>query len=99
MWRATRSSQAAPSGLFLLATAADDHTVFARKWNGSGFGSAAGVGGGATSPTLAAFQDAAGRLHAVFERGDANGLHLIHAVSDDGATRRVRHGGLADSRH
>ena len=59
------------SGLFLLATAADDHTVFARRWNGSGFGSAATVGGGATSPTLAAFEDAAGRLHAVFERGDA----------------------------
>ena len=77
-----------PSGLFLLATAADDHTVFARKWNGSGFGSAATVAGGATSPTLATFQDAAGRLHAVVERGDANGLHLIHAVSDDGTTWR-----------
>ena len=43
-----------------------------------------------TAPTRrpAAFQDAAGRLHAVFERGDANGLHLVHAVSDDGATWR-----------
>jgi hypothetical protein len=96
-----------PSGLFLLATAADDHTVFARKWTGSAFGAAATVGGGATSPTLAAFEDAAGRLHAVFERGDANGLHLIHAVSDDGATWRSgtaasqnpgTEGGFADTR-
>jgi hypothetical protein len=76
-----------PSGLFLLATAADN-TVFARKWNGTTFAPPVAVTGGAGAPTLHAFQDPGGRLHAVFARGDANGLHLIHAVSDHGTTWR-----------
>ena len=76
-----------PSGLFLLATAANN-SLFARKWNGTSFGPPVTVSDRADAPSLHAFQDAAGRLHAVFARGDVDGLHLIHAVSDDGTTWR-----------
>jgi hypothetical protein len=76
-----------PSGLFLIATAADN-AVFARKWNGATFGAPVTIAAGADAPTLSTFQDAAGRLHAIFVRGDADGLHLIHAVSDDGTSWR-----------
>ncbi len=76
-----------PSGLFLLATAANN-SLFARKWNGTSFGPPVTVSDRADPPSLHAFQDAAGRLHAVFARGDVDGLHLIHAVSDDGTTWR-----------
>jgi hypothetical protein len=76
-----------PAGLTLLASAADK-SVFARKFNGTTFGPPATIATGADAPTLDAFQDAAGRLHAVFARGDASGLNLVYAVSDDGATWR-----------
>jgi hypothetical protein len=76
-----------PSGLFLLATA-PNNSVFARKWNGTSFGPPVTVSDRADAPSLHTSQDAAGRLHAVFARGDADGLHLIHAVSDDGTTWR-----------
>ena len=72
-----------PGGLYLLATAADN-SVFARKWNGTTFGALVPVAGGADAPTLHAFQDASGRLHAVFGHGDAAGLHLVYASSDNG---------------
>ena len=70
-------------GLYLLATAADE-SVFARKWNGTTFGAPVPVAKGAEAPTLHAFQDASGRLHAVFGRGDAAGLRLVYANSDTG---------------
>ena len=76
-----------PSGLFLLSTV-DDKTLSARKWNGTTFGPRVTVATGADQPSLHTFQDAGGRLHAVYVRGDADGLHLRHAVSDDGATWR-----------
>ena len=76
-----------PAGLFLLASAADK-SVFARKFDGSAFGSAVTIAQGADAPTLSAVQDAAARLHAVFARGDASGLNLVYAASDDGATWR-----------
>jgi len=75
-----------PSGLVLLA--GDGNTsLFARKWNGSGFGPPSTIGTGST-PEKHLFQDAAGRLHAVFQRDSANPLQVIHAVSDDGVTWR-----------
>ena len=61
-----------PLGLFLLASAADK-SIYARKFTGTSFGPAATVATGADAPSLHAFQDAAGRLHAVFARGDATG--------------------------
>jgi len=75
-----------PSGLFLLAGAADG-SLFVRKYSGADFGAPVTIGTG-NDATQHLFQDAAGRLHAVVERGDAAGRHLIHAVSDDGATWR-----------
>jgi len=91
-----------PSGLFLLASAANS-SVFARKWNGTAFGPPVTVATGVGPPSLHAFQDAGGRLHAVFSRGDADGLHLVHAVSDDGKTWRtgfvaMSPAGIADTR-
>ena len=47
------------------------------------------VAGGADAPTLHAFQDASGRLHAVFGHGDAAGLHLVYASSDNGTAWRT----------
>jgi hypothetical protein len=75
-----------PSGLFLLGGAADG-SLFVRKWSGADFGAPVTIGTG-NDATQHLFQDAAGRLHAVVERGDAAGRHLIHAVSDDGTTWR-----------
>ena len=77
-----------PSGLFLLSTVDSSKTLSARRWNGTTFGPRVTVATGADQPSLHAFRDAVGRLHAVFVRGDADGLHLRHAVSDDGATWR-----------
>jgi hypothetical protein len=76
-----------PAGLFLLTTNADN-TLVSRKWDGIGFGLAAAISAGVTAPSMHAFQDAGGRLHAVFQRGGATGRDLIHAVSDDGQTWR-----------
>jgi len=73
-----------PSGLFLLA-GNGGASLFVRKWNGSTFGAPVGIGPGST-PSKHLFQDAAGRLHAVFQRDNADPLQIIHAVSDDGVT-------------
>lgn len=94
-----------PGGLFLLSTI-ESNTLSARKWDGTTFGSRVTVATGVDQPSLHAFQDAGGRLHAAFVRADANGLHLRHAVSDDGATWRSgtvvtqsgSEGGFADIR-
>jgi hypothetical protein len=75
-----------PSGLFVLAGDVNG-VLFARKWNGSTFGAPAAIGPGST-PSKHLFQDAAGRLHAVFQRDSANPLQIVHAVSDDGLTWR-----------
>lgn len=75
-----------PNGLFLLAGDGAS-SLFVRKWNGSAFGAPVGIGPGVT-PSKHLFQDAAGRLHAVFQRDNANPLQIIHAVSDDGVTWR-----------
>jgi hypothetical protein len=76
-----------PKGLFLLSGDGNGN-LFARKWNGTnGFGAAATVGPGST-PSKHLFQDAGGRLHAAFQRDNANPLQVVHAVSDDGVTWR-----------
>ena len=76
-----------PTGLFLLAGAAEGGNIYVRKFNGTAFGAPVPLGTG-NDATQHLFQDAGGRLHAVFERGDAAGRHLIHSVSDDGANWR-----------
>ncbi len=71
-----------PTGLFLLAGNGTTG-LNVRRFTGSGFGAPVSIGPG-LSPYKHITQDAAGRLHVVFQRDDANPLRLIHAVSDDG---------------
>jgi hypothetical protein len=81
------------AGLFMLAMTptAPDYQLLVRKWAGSAFGPPVGVGINGSPGTLHAFQDAGGHLHAAFARGDAVGLHVMHAVSADGGAT-WRHG-------
>ncbi|MEA2124755.1 MAG: hypothetical protein QOI80_1537, partial [Solirubrobacteraceae bacterium] len=76
-----------PSGLFLLGTDApplSSGNVVVRKFDGTTFGAPVtiGPGGGVRAQDL--FQDAGGRLHAVYERADSSAIAVVHAVSDDG---------------
>lgn len=75
-----------PTGLFLLA-GDPSGVLVARRWDGTSFGPPAAIGPG-SSPYKHLFQDAAGRLHAVFQRDSADPLQIVHAVSDDGRTWR-----------
>jgi hypothetical protein len=76
-----------PTGLFMLAgTAANGLEV--RRYDGTTFGAAAPLAASGDDAQDHIAQDAAGRLHAVFPQGAADGLHLIHATSDDGVTWR-----------
>jgi hypothetical protein len=77
-----------PSGLVVVGGLAD-RSLVARKWNGTTFGAPARVAPNADSPNAHLTQDAAGRFHSVFNRFDADGLHLDHGVSDDGSKWRV----------
>jgi hypothetical protein len=61
-----------------------------RRYDGSGSVNDAAnwtpPGGGIRAQDL--FQDAGGRLHAVYERADASLIAVVHAVSDDGVVWR-----------
>ena len=94
-----------PAGLFLLA-GNGNFGLNVRKYTGSGFGAPVSIGPG-LSPSKHFFQDAGGRLHAVFQRDNADPLRIMHAVSDDGVHWRVgplvtqriaTDGGIADLR-
>lgn len=76
-----------PKGLFLLGTSATGE-ILSRRFDGTTFGAPVGIGSQGSAPTLHAFQDAGGRLHVVFRRNQSDGLHLVHAVSDDGVAWR-----------
>ncbi len=76
-----------PSGLFLLL-GAQNGSLLARRFDGSGFAPGATVLDRGSASGDALTQDASGRLHAVFARGEADGLHLYHATSDDGTSWR-----------
>jgi hypothetical protein len=74
-----------PAGLFLLhGTEAGGLTV--RRWDGLAFPSGVPVAARGNDADSHLFQDAAGRLHAVWSSIEADGFHLVHAVSDDGVT-------------
>ena len=77
-----------PAGLFVVAGVAD-RSLIARKWNGTTFAPAKRVAPNADSPNAHLTQDAGGRLHTVFNRYDADGLHLDYGVSDNGSNWRV----------
>ena len=71
------------SGLFLLAgTAAGGIEV--RRWNGSTFAEPVSLATSGDDAQASFSQDPGGRLHAVWPRFDTDGIHLVHAVSDDG---------------
>jgi hypothetical protein len=82
------------AGLFMLALSPTDYQLLVRKWTGSAFGPPVGLGINGSPHTLHAFQDAGRHLHAAFARGDASGIHLMHAVSSDGGAT-WRHGIVA----
>ena len=82
----------------------EDRGIEVRKFDGATFGAAVPLSAAGDDAQQHLYQDAAGRLHAVFPRGEADGLHLIHATSDDGATWASgtllvqSDGGIADTR-
>jgi hypothetical protein len=74
-----------PAGLFLLhGTEANGLVV--RRWDGATFPAGVPIATGADDANAHLFQDAGGRLHAVWSSIDATGFRLAHAVSDDGVT-------------
>jgi hypothetical protein len=88
-----------PTGLFLLA-GTEARGLEVRRYNGTTFSSGVSLAASGDDAQDHITQDAAGRLHAVFPQGAADGLHLIHAVSDNGSTWRsgtvlVQSGGVA----
>jgi hypothetical protein len=58
-----------------------------RRWAGDSFGAPVTLGPGDASESDISM-DPGGRLHTVWSRLDAQGYHLQHSVSDDGATWR-----------
>jgi hypothetical protein len=88
-----------PSGLFLLAGTTSGG-LEVRRYNGTTFSPGVPLAASGDDAQDHITQDAAGRLHAVFPQGAADGLHLVHAISDDGATWRsgtvlIQAGGVA----
>ena len=80
-----------PKGLFLLgrdAQVLSAGNIVVRRFDGTTFGPAVTIGPGDGVRASDLFQDAGGRLHALYQRGDANGIAVVHAVSDDGMTWR-----------
>ena len=74
-----------PSGLFLLAgTAAGGLEV--RRFNGTTIGTGAQVTARGDASEAHLYQDAGGRLQAVWPHIESDGWHLDHAYSDDGVT-------------
>jgi len=74
-----------PSGLFMLA-GTESGALVVRRWDGTTFAPGVTISGGGDDAQAHLTQDPAGRLHAVFGFGTAEGLHLIHATSDDGVS-------------
>jgi hypothetical protein len=74
-----------PAGLFLLA-GTPANALVVRRWDGTTFTSGVTVSDAGDDAQAYLTEDPGGRLHAVFPRGAADGLHLYHAVSDDGVS-------------
>jgi hypothetical protein len=95
-----------PIGLFMLSASFAQNGLFVRHWNGSAFDAPVALGAGDENRNHL-FEDAAGRLQAVYQRDNADPLRLMHAVSDDGVTWRsgtvvtqdiATSGGISDPR-
>jgi hypothetical protein len=76
-----------PRGLFVLA-GTQANALVVRRWDGTTFTPGTTISDGADDAQAHLTEDPGGRLHAVFPRGAADGLHLYHAVSDDGVSWR-----------
>ena len=74
-----------PAGLFLLHGTAD-RGLMVRTFNGSTFPDGVVVSATGDDAQSHLFEDAGGRLHAVWSRIAADGFHLDHAVSDGGVS-------------
>jgi hypothetical protein len=74
-----------PAGLFLLH-GTDAGGLMVRRWDGTTFPSGVLVASRGNDADAHLTQDAAGRIHAVWSSIEADGFHLVHAVSDDGVT-------------
>jgi hypothetical protein len=82
-----------PAGLFLLGRDSQSFSignVVVRRFDGTTFGPPVTIGPGGGIRAQDLFQDAAGRLHAVYERTDASVIAVVHAISDDGMLWRKR---------
>jgi hypothetical protein len=66
-----------------------------RKFNGTTFGPPVTIGPGGGIRAQDLFQDAGGRLHAVYERADASLIAVVHAVFGDGVVWRKGFIGLS----
>ncbi len=76
-----------PTGLFLWSIA-DDGFGEVRRYNGNGFGAGLPLSTAKAGAHGELHQDPGGRVHAIWSQGAADGIHLFHAVSDDGASFR-----------
>ncbi len=73
------------SGLFLL-NGTDARGLEVRRFDGTGFSAPQPLSASGDDAQASFFQDPSGRLHAVFPRGESDGFHVVHAISDDGTS-------------
>ncbi len=76
-----------PLGLFMLS-GTQTNAMTVRRFDGATFAAPVEVLPSGEDVQSWLTQDPAGRLHAVIPQGAADGLHLVHATSDDGAVWR-----------
>ena len=76
-----------PLGLFMLS-GTQTNAMTVRRFDGATFAAPVQVLPSGEDIQSWLTQDPAGRLHAVIPQGAADGLHLVHATSDDGAAWR-----------
>jgi hypothetical protein len=72
-----------PSGLFLIS-GDENFGLFVRRFDGTNFGARVPVTDSGDASEMFMTQDPAGRLQAVWSSNQADGFHVVHAVSDDG---------------
>ena len=76
-----------PLGLFMLS-GTQTNAMTVRRFDGATFAAPVQVLPSGEDIQSWLTQDPAGRLHAVIPQGAADGIHLVHATSDDGAAWR-----------
>jgi hypothetical protein len=74
-----------PSGLFLIS-GDENFGLFVRRFDGTNFGARVPVTDSGDASEMFMTQDPAGRLQAVWSSNQADGFHVVHAVSDNGVS-------------